>query len=263
MAKDIENQNTQTEENNENQESTESKEDYVPKKSFEGIKNDLIATRQEKQYYANQLNEAQQKMKEFQDRLKELESKKENQELNSVLGEDDDEPVTAAKLKQAWKQLQQAQAREKEQKDYQARLSNFNESIAKMRTDTKEKAKYGLDWDTLYPVIQRIYANKKAANPAWERALIYESNPAQELYEMALKEPDVKEKAKMVENEKVLGNMENRKTDKSAVDSSGSSPKTKKTLTEADIARMTPAEALARKEEINEFLSSRSKKKGK
>jgi len=253
---DIQNQEP-TEENQE----PESQEDVVSKKAFDGIRTELIQTRQDKQVLANQLSETQQKVQEFEARFRELESKKESQELNSLFGDDDDEPVTAAKLKQAWKALQSAQAQQKAAEAEQSQRQNFQNSINKMRMETHDKSKYGLDWDTLFPVINRLYAVNKASNPGWEKYILGTSNPAQILYKMALEEPDIQERMKLVENGKVLGDMENRRVDKSVADAGTSSPKPPKPLTAAEIAKMTPEEALERKEEIDVFMKTLAKKK--
>ncbi len=254
-------QNEPTLENTDDSQDQNQGEDVVPKKSFEGIRSELIQTRQEKQYYANQLSEMQQQYSDMQKRLRDLESNKDNQELQSVVGNDPDEPVTVAKLQQLWQKIQQTEKQKQAQGKHQERLQNLQSSVSRMRTDTQNKVKFGLDWDTLYPTIQRIYATKKSSNPAWEESLLYESNPAKILYDMVLQEPDVKERAKMFDNQKVLGNMENRKTDKSAVDASSSTPKPKKGLTSAEIANMSPQEVVKRKTEIDEFLKSLARPK--
>lgn len=251
--KDIENQ--EPTEENKKEESNE--EEAVSKKAFDGIRSELIQTRQEKQILANQLQERDQKVREFENRLKELEVKKENQELNSLFGDDDEEPVTSAKLKQAWKALQSAQAQQKAAETDQAQRNNFQSSINKMRLETQDKVKYGLDWDTLFPVINRIYAVNKASNPAWEKYILGTSNPAQELYNLALKEPDIQERMTLVKNGKVLNSMENQKVDKSSVDG-GTSPKPKE-LTPSQIMAMTDKERMERMDEINAWMAKNKK----
>jgi len=258
MDKDEKNQEPLKENKDGSQDQTQD-EETVSKKSFDGIRNELIQTRQDKQMLTNQLSEMQQQLRETQSQIKSLETAKNDKELNELLG-DDDEPVTNAKLKSAWNALKQREQQQKSVLERQEKLQNLNNSVSKMITETQDKAKFGLDWNTLHPVIQRIYAMKKAANPYWENHLLYESNPAKTLYKLALEEPDVQERVKLMENGKVLNSMENRKTDKSSVEG-GSSANTGKKLTLADIARMTPKETIKYRKEIDQLLRETAKKK--
>ena len=64
---------------------------------------------------------------------------------------------------------------------------------------------------------------------------------------------------KIMNNEKVLDDMENRKTDKSNLESD-TAPSRPKMLTEKEIARMNPKEARKRMKEIEEYMRSSVKK---
>lgn len=238
---------------------SEAKEEVVLKQQFDGIKHDLIEERSKRQFYATQLEQTQQQLKELQEKMKLLEKSKEDEVLNNLIPGDEDEPITKGQLKQAYQQMKQEEIRLKEQQEFQMRQQAFNQSINQARVKYQNRAKYGLDFDSLRPIIDQKLNEEAQGNPFFVKSLYYKQNPGEYLYKMALEDPDVQARLKIMNNEKVLDDMENRKTDKSNLESD-TAPSRPKMLTEKEIARMNPKEARKRMKEIEEYMRSSVKK---
>lgn len=257
QEKEDELQNVVGEETDEGQ---ETQENVVPKTQFEGLKKDLIAKRQELQAYKSQMQIIQQQNEQMQQRMKTLETKSQDERMKEVLGIEEDEEVTGAKLINAYKRMKQAEQAEQQKTTRQQKINNLNSSMNQMRIETQDQAKYGLDWDSVYPVINRIYAQKKMENPGFEEFLLNERNPAKYLYDLALEQPELKERAATTKNEKVLKGMENRKKDKSiAANSKGKTPE--KPLKLDDFAGMSPEQIVAKMKEADQAILAGAKKK--
>lgn len=255
--KDIENQNPENQEKD--TQTDETKEEVISRQQFDGIKRDLIDERSKRQFYATQLEQTQQQLKEMQEKIKSFEKNKEEEALNNMIPGDDDEPVTKAQLKQSYQQLKQQEAKIKEQQEMQAKQQAFNQSINQARVKYQNRAKHGLDFDSLRPIIDQKINEESVGNPYFTKSLYYKQNPGEYLYKLALEDPDVQARLKIMNNEKVLDGMENRKTDKSNLESD-TAPSKPKMLTEKEIARMKPQEAKKRMKEIEEYMRSSAKK---
>lgn len=250
--KDIEKLENQTDEG-------QTKEELVPKKNFDGLMRDIQDERAKRQFYATQLEQTQQQLKELQEKMKVLEKSKEDEVLNNLIPGDEDEPITKGQLKQTYQQMKQEEIRLKEQQEFQMRQQAFNQSINQARVKYQNRAKYGLDFDALRPIIDQKLNEEAQGNPFFVKSLYYKQNPGEYLYKMALEDPDVQARLKIMSNEKVLDDMENRKIDKSNLESD-TAPSRPKTLTEKEIARMNPKEARKRMKEIEEYMRSSVKK---
>jgi len=230
----------------------------IPKKQFDGVLQDLREERRLRQYFANQVEESKRKVEEIQAQLKQIQEEKQNKVFDEIVPGEKDEPVTKEGLIKAYKALQEAEKQKKDAEERQKRAMNFNESINKVTAKYADRAKYGLDFDSLRPIIDRELARKVAENPYYKEALLYEKNPAEILYKMALEAPDVREKVKLIDNDELLSKVEGRKVDKTNLTGTQITPP--KELTEAEIVNMSHEERIKRRKEIGEFMKKRAKK---
>ena len=256
MAEKETNQETNQEVNKEVKTEVEP-EGNVPKKQFDGVLKDLQEERRLRQYFANQVEDSKKKVDELQTQFKKIQEDKQNKIFDEIVPGEKDEPVTKEGLVNAYKAMKQAEKVQKDNNDRQVRAKNLNDSVIKSTTKYTERSKYGLDFDSLRPVIDRELARKVAENPNYvENYLLYEREPGEVLYELALKAPDVKERMKLIDNKELLSKIEGRKVDKTDLGGTHTAPPAE--LTEAEIVNMKPEERIKRWKEIGEFMKKRT-----
>ncbi len=240
----------------ENQETGEGAQETVPKKQFDGLLRDIQEERRLRQYFATQVDETKRAAEEMRRQLQKLEEERQNKEFDKYVPGDNEEPITKADLMKAYEYMKQTERAQKQAEEMQRRRINLNESINKTTAKYANRAKYSLDFDSLRPVIDRELSRKIAENPNFvEGFLLYEKDPGEVLYEMALKAPDVKDRLKLIENDELLSKVEGRKVDKT--DLGGTHVSLSGELTEEKIMKMSHEERAKHWKEIGEFMKKR------
>ncbi|GAH60620.1 unnamed protein product, partial [marine sediment metagenome] len=137
----------------------------------------------------------------------------------------------------------------KERDDKERYQKNYNKSEVAARTKYADRKDIGLDYEAV-----KQAALLRIAGREHKQLDIYQSdNPAEELYQEGLKDPEIKEKLKLVKNEEILDAMGNRKVDKK-----GLTGETKNYgfhyYTPDEVAGMKPEEALKVKPDIDKSM---------
>lgn len=141
--------------------------------------------------------------------------------------------------------IKKAQDIVKKKSDNERYQVNYNKSERAARTKYSTRKKIGLDYETVkQAALLRISGREHR-----QLDIFQSDNPAEELYEEGLKDPEIKEKLELAENEKILDTMGDRKVDKK-----GLTGETKQYgfhfYTADEVAAMSLDEALKHKDDI-------------
>jgi hypothetical protein len=141
--------------------------------------------------------------------------------------------------------IKKAQDIVKKKGDNERYQVNYNKSERAARTKYSTRKKIGLDYETVkQAALLRISGREHR-----QLDIFQSDNPAEELYEEGLKDPGIKEKLELAENEKILDTMGDRKVDKK-----GLTGETKQYgfhfYTADEVAAMSLDEALKHKDDI-------------
>ncbi|MBA7527568.1 hypothetical protein ES705_19744 [subsurface metagenome] len=145
--------------------------------------------------------------------------------------------------------IEKAQKIVKERDEKERLEANYQKSIRAAITRYAGRKDIGLDFETV-----RVAALGRIGGRRYKEMDIYTSdNPGEELYQEGLKDPEMKEKLKLVKNEEILDAMGNRKVDKK-----GLTGETKQYgfhfYTVDEVAAMKPEEALKVKPDIDKSM---------
>jgi len=106
--------------------------------------------------------------------------------------------------------IKKAQDVVKERDDKERYQMNYNKSERTARTKYSIRKKIGLDYET----VKQAALLRLRGREHRQLDIFQSDNPAEELYEEGLKDPEIKEKLELKENEKILETMGDRKVDK-------------------------------------------------
>lgn len=106
--------------------------------------------------------------------------------------------------------IKKAQDIVKKEADKETYQRNYNKSERAARTKYSTRKKIGLDYET----VKQAALLRLSGREHRQLDIFQSDNPAEELYEEGLKDPEIKEKLELKENEKILETMGDRKVDK-------------------------------------------------
>lgn len=223
----------------------------------DGVIKDLQKERSDRQEATSNLQEAtfnldqsRRENESLKKRLVDLEAKPKETELISDKMEfsgEDDEPVTVKEVKRGFKNLEKDSAAKaktalkaaKASADHETLMENFDKSL-RLATEKYYRLKdIGLDFQTVYrSAIKRIGRNRYE-----EAAVLHSTNPGERLYEIGSKDPEIKAKLDLEENQELLKSMETRKVDKDSLTGGGEVKKSDEFFTPQEVSAMKIPEA--------------------
>ena len=235
----------------EKDEKTEIVEKTYSEAEHKGVIKDLQSERERRQQSGFELSQTQSRIAALVKENETLKNKSiEAESKKSVITGEDDEGLTKgegrdieSKVMASVKKAQDIVAAKAEKSRLDA---NFKKTCAAAEQKYLKRKDVGLDWRTVYQAgIKRIGSNQHK-----ELAIYNSDNPGEELYEEGLKDPEIKEKLKLLENDKILDTVGNRKVEKK-----GLTGETKNLgfhfYTADEVAAMKPAEAQKHLSDIN------------
>ena len=229
---------------------TQSKEKTYTEAEHKGVISDLTSERQQRHDAELKFSQSQAQMdslkRENEKLKKETEDKESRKSIIEGEGEDfltkkegrDIERKVVDSISKAQKIVKEREDKEKEDVEKAKDQKNFNKSEITARTKYAPRKKIGLDYETVKQAALLRLADRKH-----KQIDIFQSdNPAEELYEEGLKDPEIKEKLELAKNEKILDTMGDHKVDKK-----GLTGETKNLgfhfYTADEVAKMKPEEA--------------------
>jgi len=232
----------------------EGKEKTYTQKEHDGVIKDLQKERQDRQQFSFELSQTQSRLAALEKENKELKEKEEAAKIKKSVIEGEDEDILTKKdgrdiETKVMTSIEKAQKIVKEREDNARYQKNYQKSEIAARTKYADRKDIGLDYQTV-----KQAALLRISGRQHKQIDIFQSdNPAEELYEEGLKDPEMKEKLKLVKNEKILDAMGNRKVDKK-----GLTGETKNYgfhfYTPDEVAEMKPEEALKVKPDIDKSM---------
>lgn len=233
---------------------TQSEEKTYSESEHKGVINDLQSERTKRHDAEYKFSQYQTRMDSLTKENEKLKRESEEKERKKSVIEGDDEDVLTKRdgreiEKKAISSIEKAQKLVKERDDKEKYDKNYQRTEVSARTKYATRKEIGLDYDTVkQAALLRIRGRQH------KQLDIYQSeNPAEELYEEGLKDPEIKAKLKLAENEKILNTMEDRKADKK-----GLTGDTKNLgyhfYTVDEVAAMNPEEALTHKKDIDKSM---------
>ena len=180
-----------------------------------GVINDLADERAKRHDSELKFSQSQAQMDSLKRENEKLKKEAEEKESKKSVIEGEDGDILTKKdgrdiEKKAMDSIKKAQAIVKERTDNEGYQRNYNKSESAARTKYSKRKKIGLDYETVkQSALLRLQGRKHR-----QLDIFQSDNPAEELYEEGLKDPEIKEKLELAENEKILDTMGDRKVDK-------------------------------------------------
>jgi len=238
----------------ETQDKGEGKEKTYTQKEHDGVISDLQKERQSRHDSDFKFSQSQSQLEALKKENEELKRKSEEKEIKKSVIEGEDEDVLTKKdgrdiETKVMTSIEKAQKIVKERDEKERLEANYQKSLRAARTKYQDRKDIGLDFETV-----RQAALNRIGGRKYKQLDIYTAdNPGEELYQEGLKDPEMKEKLKLVKNEEILDAMGNRKVDKK-----GLTGETKKYgfhfYTADEVAAMKPEEALKVKSDIDKSM---------
>jgi len=218
------------------------------KKEYEGLIKDVQGERSNRQQAQYDLDASRRELESLKKTVEELKNSKPVELASEKIqfeGKDEDY-ATVKEVKTGFKSLEKeatatfrkAQEAAKAAADQEIAKEKFDESCRDAELKYSKLASIGLDYRTVYnAAIKRIGGNK------YEQAAIFHSkNPGERLYAEGSKDPEIKMKLDLEENQELLKSMETRKVDKESL-TGGIKIKSDEFYTPQEVKNMTPLEA--------------------
>jgi len=208
-----------------------------------GVIKDLQTEREKRQQFGFELSQTQSRLATLEKENQELKNKSLESEKNkSIIEGEDDDALTKKEGRTIEQKVMASVTKAQEivaQKAEKDRLDvNFKKTCAKAEKDYADRKDIGLDWRTVYQAaIARVGGNQHK-----ELAIYHSENPGEELYEEGLKDPEIKERLKLLENDKILDTVDKRKVEKKGL-TGGTTNLGFHFYTADEVAAMKPAEA--------------------
>lgn len=223
-------------------------------KEHDGVIGDLQNERTKRQDSEFKFSQSQAQITSLIKENEELKRSSEEKESKKSVIEGEDGDILTKKdgrdiEKKVMTSIEKAQKIVKERDDKERYQKNYNKSEVAARTKYANRKDIGLDYEAVkQAALLRIVGREH------KQLDIYQSDdPAEELYQEGLKDPEIKEKLKLVKNEEILDAMGNRKVDKK-----GLTGETKQYgfhyYTPDEVAEMKPEEALKVKPDIDKSM---------
>lgn len=194
---------------------TQSEEKKFTQKEHDGVITDLRDERSKRHESDVKFSQSQSQVESLtkeNERLKEEAEDKKNKK--SVIEGEDGDILTKKDgreiEKKAMENIKKAQDVVKERDDKEKYQTNYNKSERAARTKYSTRKKIGLDYETVKQAALLRLSGRKHR----QMDIFQSDNPGEELYEEGLKDPEMKEKLELKENEKILETMGDRKVDK-------------------------------------------------
>jgi len=232
----------------------ETEEKIYTKKEHDGVIKDLSKERQLHHESEFKFSQSQSQLESLRKENEELKRKAEEKEIKRSVIEGEDEDILTKKdgrdiESKVMASIEKAQKIVKERDDKEKYQKNYNKSEVAARTNYANRKDIGLDYETV-----KQAALLRIAGREHKQLDIYQSDdPAEELYQEGLKDPEIKAKLELAKNEKILDTMGNRKVDKK-----GLTGETKQYgfhfYTVDEVAAMKPEEALKVKPDIDKSM---------
>lgn len=223
-------------------------------KEHDGVISDLQKERQQRHDSDFKFSQSQSQLESLKKENEELKRKSEEKETKKSVIEGEDEDILTKKdgrdiETKVMTSIEKAQKIVKERDDKERLEVNYQRSLRAARTKYQDRKDIGLDFETV-----RQAALSRIGGRKYKQLDIYTADdPGEELYQEGLKDPEMKEKLKLVKNEEILDTMGNRKIDKK-----GLTGETKNYgfhfYTVDEVAAMKPEEALKVKKDIDKSM---------
>lgn len=181
----------------------------------DGVIGDLQTERTKRHESDLKFSQSQTQVESLTKENERLKKEAEDKEKKKSVIEGEDEDVLTKKdgrdiEKKVMTSIEKAQKIVKERDEKERLEANYQKSIRAAITRYANRKDIGLDFETV-----RVAALGRIGGRRYKEMDIYTSdNPGEELYQEGLKDPEMKEKLKLVKNEEILDAMGNRKVDK-------------------------------------------------
>jgi len=230
------------------------KEKTYTQAEHDGVIKDLQGERTKRQDSEFKFSQSQAQMTSLIKENEDLKRKAEEKETKKSVIEGEDGDILTKKdgrdiESKVMTSIEKAQKIVKERDEKERLDANYQKSIRAAIAKYADRKDIGLDFETV-----RVAALGRIGGRRYKEMDIYTSdNPGEELYQEGLKDPEMKEKLKLVKNEEILDAMGNRKVDKK-----GLTGETKALgfhfYTVDEVAAMKPEEALKVKPDIDKSM---------
>ena len=230
------------------------KEKTYTQKEQDGVISDLQKERQLRHDSDFKFSQSQSQLESLKKENEELKRKSEEKEMKKSVIEGEDEDVLTKRdgrdiEAKVMTSIEKAQKIVKERDEKERLEANYQKSLRAAKAKYADRKDIGLDFETV-----RQAALTRIGGRQYKQLDIYTADdPGEELYQEGLKDPEMKEKLKLVKNEKILDAMGNRKVDKK-----GLTGETKQYnfhfYTPDEVAEMKPEEALKVKPDIDKSM---------
>lgn len=219
-----------------------------------GVISDLTSERQKRHDAEYNFSQSQAQMDSLKRENEKYKKEAEDKEIKKsvIVGEDED--ILTKKdgrdiESKVMSSIEKAQKIVKDKQDNEGYQKNYNKSEIAARTKYADLKDIGLDYETVkQSALLRIRGREHR-----QLDIFQSDNPAQELYDEGLKDPEIKKKLELAKNEKILDTMGDRKVDKK-----GLTGETKNLgfhfYSVEEVAAMKPEEALKVKDDIDKSM---------
>jgi len=197
-------------------------------KEHDGVIKDLQKERQLRHDLDFKFSQSQSQMEALTKKIEELERKSEEKKIKKSIIEGEDEDILTKKdgreiEKKVMTSIEKAQKIVKERDEKERLEANYQKSLRAARDRYADRKDIGLDFE----IVRQAALNRIKGRKYRQMDIYSADDPAEELYQEGLKDPEMKERLKLVKNEKILDAMGNRKVD----------TRTKKSLMPWEIAK--------------------------
>lgn len=233
---------------------TQDKEKTYSEAEHKGVIKDLTEERQKRHDSEFKVSQSQAQMDSLKRENEKLKKEAEDKESKKSVIEGEDEDFLTKKdgrdiEKKAMDSIAKAQKIVKEKDDKERYQKNYSKSEVAARTKYAPRKKIGLDYETV-----KQAALLRIAGRGHKQLDIFQSdNPAEELYEEGLKDPEIKGKLELAKNEKILDTMGDRKVEKKGLTGEQKEYGFHFYSVE-EVAAMKPEEALKHKDDIDKSM---------
>ena len=229
------------------------KKDDVQEKTYtkiehDGVIKDLQNERTNRQQAQFELEQNRRELESLKKTVAELKNSKPEKLASDEIefeGEDSD-PATVKEVKRGLKSLEKtatatfktAQKAAKAAAAQELAQEKYDESCRSAEIKYAKLADIGLDFRT----VQQAAFKRIGSNPYEQAAIFHSKDPGERLYEEGSKDPGIKAKLDLEENQELLRNMERRPIDKTSL-TGGVKVKSNEFFTPQEVINMTPLEA--------------------
>ena len=238
----------------ETQDKGEGKEKTYTEAEHKGVIKDLTDERQKRHDSDFKFSQSQSQLEALKKENEELKRVSEDKKMKKSVIEGEDEDILTKKdgrdiETKVMTSIEKAQKIVKERDEKERLEANYQKSLRAARIKYADRKDIGLDFETVrQAALDRIGGRK------YKQMDIYTAdNPGEELYQEGLKDPEMKEKLKLIKNEKILDAMGDHKVEKK-----GLTGETKNYgfhyYTPDEVAGMKPEEALKVKADIDKSM---------